>query len=111
MREILGKVLAKAIKGDTLHEAIVADKTDDPIAPIHAVCRPTEKADIHIVELGKEGSLRVLLVGLAYPLVNFAILAIFVVVVLAHLPRVVGGVANDDQQVLSLSLRLAMVWL
>ena len=94
--EIFHEMVAHAVEGNFIHEAVVVHEGDDA-GVTDAVGGPADGLHVGIGELAQERGARVGAIGAGHAGVEFRVFAIFVVVVFVELSGVVGRVAEADE--------------
>src|SRR5579862_7642778 len=95
--EIPFEVFAHPVKCNLVHEAVVRNKADDPIAAFQSVDRPSKELNVRVRKSSLIARGRGLGVGRRNTTVDDGVFAVLIVVVLVRLVGIVWRVANDDR--------------
>ena len=84
------------VKRRAVKKTIIRDEGDDALFADSIGC-PAKCFDVSVIECLSQGGRRGFDVGFLYACIHGGVFAIFVVIVLALLPDVIGWIADDDK--------------
>src|SRR5713226_8690516 len=105
LREILHKLLTHAIESKLVDERVIRHKTYNPISSLQTICRPTEEANIRVIELSLECRFRAFHICIFNVPINYWVLTVLIIIILVLLPNVIWWIANHHHN-LSIFLTL-----